>query len=278
MGLVEPRRVLLAGDVHGNSRWVGTLCKLARIHGCDAILQLGDFGYWPHTADGRQFLEHVDWHAERNDIECIYWIDGNHENHDALRLLDPIADGTVPVGERCRYLPRGLRWVWSGVRFGALGGAFSVDRRDRVEGVSWWRGEMLTDGDVARLGEEPLDVLVSHDAPEGVPLRGMALPPVDEVLAGEVRSRILGAVEATAPKLVVHGHWHHRYSYALARPVAEQGELVWRSTAVEGLAADVQADHRAWAILDLDPLRFIDGRSIDGKSIDSRSIDGKSIA
>lgn len=34
----SPSRLLLAGDVHGNARWIGTLCKLAHRHGCDAIL------------------------------------------------------------------------------------------------------------------------------------------------------------------------------------------------------------------------------------------------
>lgn len=258
----SPRRLLLAGDVHGNGRWIGMLCKLARRHRCDAILQLGDFGYWPHTADGLQFLEQVSWHAEQKGIDCVYWIDGNHENHDVLAELEPDDDGMITIVDRCRYIPRGYRWAWSGVRFGALGGAFSVDRRQRVKHVSWWPGELLSDSDVEKLGEEPLDVLVTHDAPEGSPVRGLALPPVDEVLAAEVRARVLDAVEATEPRLVAHGHWHHRYSHELTWPVTADGELIWRATQVEGLAADVQHDSRSWAVLDLDPLQFIDGRRV----------------
>jgi hypothetical protein len=109
----------------------------------------------------------------------------------------------VAIGDRCRYLPRGLRWDWRGVRFGALGGAFSVDRRERVEGESWWWAEVISDADVERLGDARLDVLVTRDAPEGVPLRGLGLPPVDQVLAGEVRARIRSAVESTEPRLTV---------------------------------------------------------------------------
>ncbi len=262
MDRTEPTRLLLAGDVHGNERWIGSLCKLARRHGCDAILQLGDFGYWPHTDDGLRFLDHVDWHSERNGIACVYWIDGNHENHDALARLEPDGSGMVPIGDRCRYIPRGHRWEWSGVRFGALGGAFSVDRRQRTKHVSWWPGELLTDVDVERLGEDRLDVLVTHDSPEGTPLRGLELPPLDAVLVDEVRGRIFEAVEAVGPKLVVHGHWHHRYSHELAWPVTVDGELAWRATVVEGLAADVQGDRRAWAILELNPLRFIDAKEL----------------
>ncbi len=260
MNAADPKRILLAGDVHGNSRWMGTLCKLARRLGCDAILQLGDFGYWPHTADGLKFLSQVTLHAERHGIDCVYWVDGNHENHDALANLEPDEDGMVTIVDRCRYLPRGHRWQWAGVRFGALGGAFSVDHAVRQEGTSWWRREVLTDADVERLGQEPLDVLVTHDAPDGMPLRGFPIPQVDEILSREVRIRILQAIHATQPKLVVHGHWHHRYSHQLEWPESVADDLVWRTAQVEGLGADIHQDNRAWAVLDLSPLCFSDAR------------------
>ncbi len=261
MEKLEPERVLLAGDTHGNGPWVGTLCKLANQHGCDVILQLGDFGYWPHTAEGRRFLDQVDWHAERYGISCLYWIDGNHENHDMLAELEADEDGFVTIRDRCRYAPRGHRWRWGQVHFGALGGAFSMDHHYRIEGVSWWPSEILTDADVARLGETPLDVLLSHDAPEGAPIRNFELPPRDELLCLQVRERILQAVEATQPKLVVHGHWHRRTSSELSWTVNRDGESRCLSTKVEGLAADKQHDHRAWAILEVDPLSFIDSEA-----------------
>lgn len=261
MDPVEPRRVLLAGDTHGNGRWVGTLCELARQHGCDTILQLGDFGYWPHTDKGLRFLDQVDSHAERNGVSCVYWIDGNHENHARLTELKPDKDGFVTIRNRCRYAPRGHRWRWGQVHFGALGGAFSMDHKYRIEGVSWWPNEILTDADVERLGETPLDVLLSHDAPEGAPIRNFELPPGDELLCLQVRERILQAVQATQPKLVVHGHWHRRTSSELNWTANHDGESRWLSTQVEGLAADKQSDHRAWAILEVDPLNFIDSEA-----------------
>ncbi len=188
------------------------------------------------------------------------WIDGNHDNHDALGTLHPDDDGIVPIGPRCSYLARGLRWEWRGVRFGALGGAFSVDWSDRAVGESWWPGEVLTQADVDRLGERPLDVLVCHDAPAGAPLRGLALPPADEIQAKDVRDLLSEAVRQTRPKLVVHGHWHHRHSFELAWPTCgDSSGVTWASTLVVGLAADVQASQRSWAILELDPLAFIDG-------------------
>ena len=42
--------------VHGNVEWMGALCDLARTHGCEVVLQLGDFGFWPHYPGGVRFL------------------------------------------------------------------------------------------------------------------------------------------------------------------------------------------------------------------------------
>ena len=66
----------------------------------------------------------------------MYWIDGNNENPTALAVLDAGLDGFVEVADRCLYIPRGHRWTWRGVHFGALGGAFSIDWRDRTAGKS----------------------------------------------------------------------------------------------------------------------------------------------
>jgi hypothetical protein len=145
------------------------------------------------------------------------------------------------------------------VRFGAIGGAFSIDWRDRKPGRSWWPEEVTTVDDVERLGTAPLDVLVTHEAPAGVPFEGYRLPEEDEVRAEEVRRYIRAATEATQPRMVLHGHWHRRHTYELAWPTEDHGELAWRSTLVEGLAADVQGDFQAWGVLDLDPLSFSGG-------------------
>ena len=257
----EPNRLLVAGDVHGNSGWLEVLFRSAVAHGCNAILQLGDFGFWPHQPGGSRYLHRVSKYADRSGV-VVFWIDGNHENHDALRLLTPSADGFVDVARGCRHAPRGLRWTWRGVRFGALGGAFSIDWRDRVPGRSWWPDEVTTAADVERLGGAALDVLLTHDAPAGVPLGGVRLPDADQVRTDEVRALLAEAVKATSPRLVLHGHWHRRYSYELTWPAAVEGGAGWRATQVEGLASDVERDARAWGVLDLEPLRFTGGEGV----------------
>jgi predicted phosphodiesterase len=257
----DPQRLLVAGDVHGNAGWLDVLCRQAAQVGCDAVLQLGDFGYWPHQPGGRRYLRRVTAYAERAGV-VVYWIDGNHENHEALRALPPSADGFVDVADRCRYIPRALRWMWQGVRFGALGGAFSIDWRDRTPGTSWWPDEVTVAGDVARLGQEPLDILLTHEAPAGVPLAGARLPAEDQIRTDEVRALVADAVKATSPTLVLHGHWHRRHSYELSWPFEGDARLEWGHAQVEGLASDVERDARSWGILDLAPMRFISGEAV----------------
>ena len=52
----EIRRVLIAGDTHGNTAWVEALTTRAAEQGCPLIIQVGDFGYFPDHPDGPRFL------------------------------------------------------------------------------------------------------------------------------------------------------------------------------------------------------------------------------
>lgn len=257
-------RLLVAGDTHGNARWVSRLCERASALGCRAILQLGDFGWWLPERQGELFLAQADASLSFYGL-VLFWVDGNHENHTSLRQHARWAErdqsGAVVTSERTRWLPRGHRWSWNGVRFGALGGAFSIDWHLRTPGVSWWPEEITTDTDVAVIGDEPLDVLVTHDAPAGFPANHpIRVDPADEARSYDVRLRLADAVEATRPRLVLHGHWHRRHSTVL--PLTG-GHAVQ----IEGFASDVEADHRSWGVLELPSLRLSDGD-------DSGDVDG----
>jgi hypothetical protein len=246
----DPGRVLVAGDTHGNAQWCAFLGVAAEHWDCPVVLQLGDFGYWPHVDAGQLFLDRVERVAERTGVTFV-WVDGNHENHDALRQLTagaPEADGFVAVRPHVRYAPRGHRWTWRGRRFGALGGAFSLDWRVRTPGQSWWAEEVPTPADVERLGDEPLDVLVTHDAPLQRRERPLAtpIPEADLAVARAVRRLLAGAVARTRPALVLHGHWHRRYS------------AVHEGVRIEGYASDHEADERSFGILDVESLAITD--------------------
>ncbi len=152
------------------------------------------------------------------------------------------------------YIPRGARLTLGGVTFGFFGGAFSVDRRDRTHGIDWWPNEKTDHSDLARLGGDNLAFLIAHDAPAGVDLSSWRLPAEDQVRTDEVRSLIATAVEATRPRIVLHGHWHHAHDSELSwidRATTERrGELTWTSTRVVGLSCDGDAAG-GWLVLDL---------------------------
>lgn len=250
------RRVLIAGDTHGNTKWVKHLIDVAASSDCPVIIQVGDFGYFPDHRDGPRFLSNVDQACATNGLE-LWFIDGNHDDHTSLTELE---HGHVPirVAEHITYLPRGTRLRLGGCTFGFLGGAFSVDWRDRTAGIDWWQHEVTDAGDVARLGEEPLDVLIAHDAPAGVDLpSSWRLPAEDQVRADDVRTLVAQAAMATSPRLLVHGHWHHAHESELNwidRAATERcGALTWNSTRVVGLGCDGDAA-RGWILLDLPDL------------------------
>lgn len=251
-------RVLVVGDAHGDKSALRDVIATAARLECAAIVQLGDFGFWPHTPKGRFFVESINQSCAEVGVPLV-WIDGNHENHTALRARAPRADGFVKIASHVVHAPRGHRWTWADTRFGALGGAFSIDWRGRTPGETWWAEETIHSEDVERLGKAPLDVLLTHDTASSVPIHGEALNYDDELRSYTNRRQVADAVANTAPRLLLHGHWHHRYGYTLndGTPVTANS----RETRVEGLSSNIE--HREgqpgwWGVLHLPSLKFTD--------------------
>ena len=191
------------------------------------MVQLGDFGFGFYRlgddpnepgdwAPRCPFARHVSALAVEAGVSVVF-IDGNHDNQVLLARLaetrDRVgAEGFVPVEDHLCWAPRGHRWEWDGVRFGALGGGYSIDRRWRTKGLDFWSEEVTTASDITRLGRAPLDVLVTHYGPR-IPDSFQPLPNPTHRKADEAsRAQVAAAVTATRPRLVVHGHWHHRYT------------------------------------------------------------------
>ncbi len=227
-------KLLLAGDTHGDLEHVQYLNRMAVKTGCERVVQVGDFGYWPHR---EPFHERVSAAAGQAGLTW-FWLDGNHENFDALeKAVDTEAASPQPMEEHLWYLPRASTWTWDGCRFLALGGAPSIDKVFRRKGTSWWEQELLTDAQVARAqAAGPADVMLTHDAPEEVWPTEIEPHKVDP-LSKQHRMTVSTVVAAIQPRLLVHGHYHHRYS-------AKLGEM-----AIEGLGRNGQQE-RSWMVLD----------------------------
>jgi Icc-related predicted phosphoesterase len=240
-------RVFVLGDTHGREDAIDLSVRVAKTEGCDLIIQVGDFGYWPHLPSGKAFMTFVEETCAKYGV-TLWWLDGNHENHDLLEVLvdEHGYDAPIELSPHVIYLPRSCRWTWDDVSFMALGGAYSIDKARRTPHVSWWPGETITAGDVERaIAGGPVDVLLTHDAPLGVtPWAERASIDRRKDLWPESkanREALTAVFDAVKPSLLVHGHYHRRYTDHI-------GE-----TRIEGLAAD--GDPGSAIVLDTDELK-----------------------
>lgn len=242
VALREPKRVLLAGDVHMRTKQVEYLIRMAKAEGCEAIFQLGDLGFWAHMQDGMQFLFKVGKMLDHENID-LYWIDGNHDNHSLLwSYKHPLRDGWPMIAPRIYYCPRGTRWTWRGVKFIGVGGGFSIDKEYRKPEKSWWFQETITDEQVIAASTDLVDVMLCHDVPWLV-----KLPFTDykNDLETEMnRRQLLKIAEAVKPKLIVHGHYHQRLFNYL------ESWTVGRAIPVVGLDRD-GSHELSWVVFDL---------------------------
>ncbi|KXO93009.1 Calcineurin-like phosphoesterase (plasmid) [Tsukamurella tyrosinosolvens] len=216
-GFPEPTSVGVAGDWHGAGKWAKhAIDRLMDYRPVDALVQLGDFGFWP-GGGGQAYLDALEKVLERYGLP-LFWIRGNHEWQPELAAW-PVTDGVQIIRPHIVHLPAGFRWQWKGQTWLALGGAPSIDRDLRVAGVDWWPDEVISDLDVEEaIAGGPADIMICHDAPRGVSeldqwlsVNGIALPPIIASDADYGRSQVRKVVDAVQPSRLFHGHYHHRY-------------------------------------------------------------------
>jgi predicted phosphodiesterase len=173
--------ILVIGDVHGKVSEYRAILKAAEFRGIGQSIQLGDMGF----SDSYRGLASVD--PERHGF-----IPGNHDNYDNLPPHALKGD----FGETDEFF-----WVR---------GAFSVDRRYRTEGVSWWPQEEISmaaaDRLLSRWELSKPEVVLSHDCPESVVPRVITN---DWKIEPSRANQILqSALEIHRPRLWIFGHHH----------------------------------------------------------------------
>jgi hypothetical protein len=244
----DPEFVGLLGDVHGNLKW--TLHALEALDGQFAqagetrkiVIQLGDFGF--------KLMEPAAWTAGLMPIQQLdnalvelgmelWWIDGNHEWWPEIQELLAAYEQPHDYPLRLRgfqaisYLPRGTRWNWNSKTWLAVGGAVSVDRHSRTEGVDWWPDEQITREQAdSIIADGPADVLLSHDVPDcwvpSLPRPHESWKPMIHI--ARQHSRLLQDIAIrTKVTRVFHGHYHlfhetlHERALVNAPPVLVTG-------------------------------------------------------
>lgn len=213
----EPVKLMVAGDWHSNSRWAVKTLKHARLQGCDAVLHLGDFGFWPRHDQllTQGFYKGVMDYCRQSHLR-LYWLDGNHEHHE---LLNPGMGNDV-----IRHLPRGHRWQWWNKTWMAVGGGVSVDKKYRRPQIDWFPEETLTPRQFEHcMRDGAVDIIVSHDCPDGIRIPGVHAAdkqdlvdgggfPAEAIADGEDHRKLIGDItRQVGAKLLIHGHYHVRY-------------------------------------------------------------------
>jgi predicted phosphodiesterase len=194
--------IIVMGDIHGD---FGKLNGFINKKQPKMILQVGDFGYWPHwNADKPQKKHHKEPVVKAQDT-LIHFCDGNHEDHWALR--DRTTDELYP---NTFYQPRGSFFTLNdGRNVMFFGGAESIDKYHRTVGHDWFPEETVTQKDVMNLPDIKVDIMISHTCPHEFEVK---------CFAGEEKSKdpskdaMTYLLHRYKPDLWYFGHYHVKVS------------------------------------------------------------------
>lgn len=176
------------GDVH--SEFEGYMSLL----NCPYSIQLGDFG----LGFGRDAYLKFKKGKVRH-----FFIRGNHDNPKICR--------TYP-----NFIPDGSFFKdFAGIkdlRLFALGGALSIDREYRIEGLTWFPDEEASILDLYRIidlyNEHNPRVVVSHDCPSQVLGQFTKNIRDNPKYQSKTRQALTHMFESRQPELWVFGHYH----------------------------------------------------------------------
>lgn len=163
----------ITGDTHGNFDRILKWTETTNLNkDKDFLFILGDFGYiWDSKRTSFE-KDNLDF------ISCLpfttLFIDGNHENHERLnsmRVVNLSGGKAHKVYDSIYHLMRGQVYEIAGKRIFTFGGASSIDKHLRTEGISWWKEEEFNyrEANTAyenlnKIGWE-VDYVLTHSAP-----------------------------------------------------------------------------------------------------------------
>ena len=166
--------IFVTGDLHGhidksklNTQFFPRQKDLTKD---DFVIIAGDFGGIWDESRSENWLLH--W-LEKKRFTTLF-VDGNHENFDLLNQY-PVTTWNGGKVHEIRpgilHLMRGQIFQIGAVTFFTFGGADSVDKQFRKEGVSWWPQERPTEEEfeegMNNLAKHnySVDYVISHTAP-----------------------------------------------------------------------------------------------------------------
>jgi predicted phosphodiesterase len=167
--------IYVTGDTHGkferisHANWpTGRLLDKN-----DYVIVAGDFGLIFYTRETPEECWWRNWLNERP--WTTLFIDGNHENHPTLNELprEEKFGGVVgKVSDSIYHLRRGEIYEIDGKKILTFGGANSIDKNQRVQGISWWPEEIPSYKDMEHCissmekHDYSVDLIIAHTCPQ----------------------------------------------------------------------------------------------------------------
>ena len=165
--------VFVTGDTHGQIDYLKLerfACKNTQLTKKDYVIIAGDFGaIW----DKRTLEKDLDMYSKLP--WTTLFVDGNHENFDIINSypVEMWNGGKVhKIRKDIIHLMRGQIFEIEGKKIFTFGGAMSIDKAYRLEGLSWWRQELPTYDDLEEASvnlakrERKVDYIITHSCSE----------------------------------------------------------------------------------------------------------------
>ena len=187
-----PTQITILGDVHAD--WDSLDKAIANNSNTDVFIQVGDLGLFPNSG----------FFPLKGFKKPLYFIDGNHDDHSFLAYC--IKNNKLEIVKNCFYISRGSTKEFDGVKINFMGGALSIDKHVRTEGLDWWREEIPSYEEFNRFANlDSADIVVTHAAPSFV-TKGMFVEKESDVVA-KTLDKIWNMWD-NKPKLWLFGHYH----------------------------------------------------------------------
>ena len=204
------------GDIHGDPSTVENFCYGFCPTEDDVVILLGDvganyYGDWRDEETKRRLS------ALKPTFLCIH---GNHENRpenvEGYQVM-VWQDGLVWRQDRypkLLFAVDGEIYNIGGIRYIAIGGAYSVDKYYRLaRGYGWWEDEQPSEYVKTfvewQLSRNKVDVILSHTCPFKYEPREMFLSFVDQSTVDDSTERWLDKIEESTDYAAWFcGHWH----------------------------------------------------------------------
>lgn len=212
-------RVFYAGDIHGRVGAVEAVARAAKLAGCEAVVQCGDFGvYWRGLEEPCPIAA---WFATNKPDIPWFFCDGNHDNHDVLRHR---AFAVNEIAPELHHVARGLTIPLGSMKTPHLfcGGAQSTDRGEGWDDWAWdphtdrrwrvwWKREVPNREEmnrfVAALANDPACV-VAHTAPRRATSKLFPWTDRPDPVGADFEAAM--RVVDPGPLNWFFGHWHKR--------------------------------------------------------------------